>query len=371
MAPVRLEHQEAEGGYLPPVCICCGALATCQRRKRFQQNAPSGMLMKTWLVAPFCDAHRGHWLRRAVAIPLSFLVFAVAVCGGIGFAHSQRATDPDAPKWQMGIMLVGVLGWLGFIIYLHYTSVRVSAVKTDSLLVQGVGEGFPAALEQHRQSAQRHQPLTLEGVDRTRRQVRLFRDELAVMPALCVCCGEPAVHRITKKIPSRIQKKATAGQVAAVLVFGWWAIIMAGDKTGEPWQVPFPVCETHRTYWRNRTLLILAGFVLPVVGFALAMGQALPQSWMVPVTLTSMLGFVGWAIVSIFLHESSNKAGTATQNSLVLRNVPRGFVDAVEEQRRREGHSPMAPPLIENPNSTDIQPDRSELPRDAYGPGSP
>jgi hypothetical protein len=204
-------------------------------------------------------------------------------------------------------------------------------------VVNGVADDFVEALEKHRQSHERNKLLMLEGADRSRRYVRLYRDDADVLPEICVCCGAAASTTVPKSYPTKISKQSSGGEVAAailVLILSVGHVWLVGnDQPGIPWHIALPVCERHRTYWRNRTLIIFSGFGVLLAALALVLSQL--DDSMVPIFLGLLGGVVCWALAAIVIHESSLKPVEATEQNLVLRPVAEPFVAAVEEQRRR------------------------------------
>jgi hypothetical protein len=168
--------------------------------------------------------------------------------------------------------------------------------------------------------------------------MRLYRDEVDFLPELCVCCGEPATTAVAKSYPTKIKKQPSGGEVGVailvlVLTVGhvWLA---SGEEAGTPWQVALPVCERHRTHWRNRSLLIFGGFGVLLVLLAIVLTQ-LDDPGMIGVFLGVLGGVLAWAVASVVIHETSLKPAEANEHCLVLRPVAEPFVLAMEEQRRR------------------------------------
>ncbi|OAI55190.1 hypothetical protein AYO44_00315 [Planctomycetaceae bacterium SCGC AG-212-F19] len=337
MAQVRLERHEAESGYLPPVCMRCGGEATAQRCKTFKKTDPSGTAVLTWLIAPLCDSHRWHWTLRTIAVPAS-LVGVLFVYGATVMTVLEGQAGNDAVEWVLGLGLVCLVGWIALVIGLHRTSIRLTEVWDNALVVNGVADDFVEALEKHRQSSERGKLLMLEGADRSRRFVRLFRDDADALPEICVCCGEAAATSVPKTYPTKIRKQSSGGEVAAailVLVLSVGHVWLVGnEQPGIPWHVALPVCERHRTYWRNRSIVIFSGFGVLLAALALVISQ-LDNQAMVNVFLVLLGAVIFWALVAIVIHETSLKPAEATEQNLVLRPVAEPFVAAVEEQRRR------------------------------------
>src|ERR1700693_44489 len=97
MAEIRLHLDEADGG-LPTVCMRCGEPATVGKSRRMSWCPPwVGVLILVGLVpyvivaliltkrtlvqAPFCDQHKGHWLKRMLIGLGTFLGVAIVGVG--------------------------------------------------------------------------------------------------------------------------------------------------------------------------------------------------------------------------------------------------------------------------------------------------
>lgn len=374
MAEFRLEPHEAEMGYLPPICMRCGAPATCVRQKHFKNSPASGGVVATWLVAPLCDAHRGHWRVRALVTFLTLLGVVIANCAGLSGLVAAAVGNETIDQLFWPVVGTAFVAWIVLTVILYRGSIRVAEIGPDGLLVTGIAHEFAVALIHHRKSPQRDVSLTLPGVEQTRLQVRLFRDDASALPPICICCGEPATQRISKKYTTKIRKEPSSGEAVGALVLGAMGgfMISSGEIKGRPWQVQLPVCDRHRTYWRNRLLIIAGGFLFPVVMLlGVLVGKPSPDT-----------GFIGgwcvvaivlWAFASIFVYELSTKPADVAENSLVLRGVSPRFVEAVEQQRRlmKEGPQPQAPWATGSEEIYEAKhPDRPGA-GEFYGPRSP
>jgi hypothetical protein len=97
MATVEIDRQELEDFRLPLVCMRCGGAADGYKSKLFSWSPPwislfllLGVLPFLILIAaltrrvrievPLCEAHRGHWIGRALFVWLGF-----ASMLGLGF----------------------------------------------------------------------------------------------------------------------------------------------------------------------------------------------------------------------------------------------------------------------------------------------
>lgn len=337
MALVRLERHEAEGGYLPAVCMRCGAEATCQRRQDFKAANAAGAPVQTWIIGPLCDAHRGHWRMRALAVPLTLITLGIAFCGGMIGAIKA---DAGAGTAQIIFLVAGIgfIGWVVMSTVLHYTSIRLRTFDFDSLELTGVAEEFAGAVAKHRQSPEHEKPLALEGAGSARRQVRLGRHEVNDLPAVCVCCGAPATDRVVKTYRGRTQADINASSfvgVLSLLVLGVGWVSSSSVTRATPWRVQLPVCAVHRSYWLRRYLVIFGtlGFLVAAV----VLGQFLTEKYVGFVCFGGFLSFLIWCGVAIGVREAMIQAAEATEGSLVLKRVSERFVEVVEQDRRQRG----------------------------------
>lgn len=112
MANIRLHVYQADG-YWPAVCMCCGRKATVAavRRMSWCPRWVGGVMAiiltrHATVQAPFCDAHKGHWFRRAVLVWSSFVLFFL-----LGGGSTIIAANLDhGPKED--VLLVALFGWI-------------------------------------------------------------------------------------------------------------------------------------------------------------------------------------------------------------------------------------------------------------------
>src|SRR5262249_39252445 len=162
--------------------------ATCQRRQDFKATGAAGAPVHTWVIGPFCDAHRWHWRLRTLAVPLTLIALRLAFCGGL-FAAARTNADASAAQSIFIAAGIGSVGWIVMSAVLHYTSIRVRTFDFDALELTGVAEEFAEAVARHRQTPEHDKPLALDGAGSSRRQVRLGRQEVNTLPAVCLFCG--------------------------------------------------------------------------------------------------------------------------------------------------------------------------------------
>jgi hypothetical protein len=335
MPLVRLDRHEAENGYLPPVCMRCGAPATCQRRQNFKHSGGEGLVVNTWVVAPLCDAHRGHFSVRRLAVPLVLITLGIGFCGGL-FAAVRANADASVAQIIFLAAGIGFLGWIVMSVILHYTQIRLFAFQSGSLELIGVADEFVDAVANHRQSPQHKTPLSLQGVEQSRRQVRLGRGEAESLPAVCICCGDEATHWTQQKFSSRARAEISSSSALGILSFfvlgvGW--ISRNRNTLPSPWYVRLPVCHRHRAYWAWRFWLSLGSFLLLLglvpVAFALV---RVTGGW---ACLGLIVGFCLWVSLAIYLQETTIQPYEVTEETLAMKFVSERFVAAVEQRRQK------------------------------------
>lgn len=373
MAQVRLERHEAEHGYLPPVCMCCGSEAVCQRRKHFRQTTAEGIAY-SWLVAPLCDAHRWHFLLRRLAIPLTLVAVVIASVAGFAFAVEARL---GAAELQLVLLagFVGFVGWIVLTIYLYYTGIRAEEVGS-SMLVAGVADGFIEAMGKHRQAMEREKPLYLEGAAQSRRQIRLYRNDTIAFPDVCIYCGEPGCDYEFKRWMPKVRKEAKGFELAIAVLIVFLSVghvwMFTRDKDGLPWDLLLPVCERHRASWWRRNGHTLLGFLIP--GLVLLLILTLVAGNL-PVAILVLCSLIVASIVGSFLYAIRRETGLKTtelkEEMVVLQPVSAEFVEAVEDlRRRRAGLSAVARVVRSSPREELVY-QLTEYFGDDDGPGSP
>jgi hypothetical protein len=335
MAQVRLERHEAEYGYLPPVCMCCGGEAVCQRRKHFRQTTTEGTA-QSWLITPLCESHRWHFTLRKLAIPLTLAAVIITFVLGLILVGIARV-GPQEMKLVLLAGGIGFVGWIVLTVYLHYTGIRADEVGS-SMLVAGVSDAFVEALGKHRQAVEREKPLYLDGAGPSRRQVRLFRSDTVAFPDVCIFCGEPACDYEFKKWTPKVRKEAKGIELVVAVIIVLLSVghvwMFTRDKDGQPWDLLLPVCQKHRPNWWRRNGVTLIGFLIPGMIFLVALTQLAGQLQAILI-VTSVISFIVWGFASAFRRETGLKAAEMTEDMLVLRAVSADFVEAVEDLRRR------------------------------------
>jgi hypothetical protein len=168
MSEIRLRVREADG-FLPPVCMCCGAAASATKAKKMQWCPPwVGILILAGLLpyvivaviltkratvqAPLWDQHQGHWLNRVLLIWGSFLLFGLIGVAGIIFGANIPPPDQDnvLPFICIGSVAMLVV-WLVIVIVCQNTVIRPKEITDTEITLTGVCEEFVAAVEEDRE----------------------------------------------------------------------------------------------------------------------------------------------------------------------------------------------------------------------------
>src|SRR6516162_3224465 len=168
MPEIRMRLREADG-YLPAVCMCCGATASTTKVKKMQWCPPwVGVLILAGLLpyvivaviltkratvqAPLCEQHQGHWLNRLLLIWGSFFLFGLIGLAGIIFA--ANLPPPDAENVFPFVCIASIVllvVWLVIVIACQNTVIRPKEITDTEITLTGVCEAFVNAVEEDRE----------------------------------------------------------------------------------------------------------------------------------------------------------------------------------------------------------------------------
>ena len=168
MPEIRMRLREADG-YLPAVCMCCGAPASTTKVKKMQWCPPwVGILILAGLLpyvivaliltkratvqAPLCEQHQGHWLNRLLLIWASFFLFGLVGLAGIIFAANLPLPDRENvfPFVCIGSIFLLVI-WLVIVIVCQNTVIRPREITDAEITLTGVCDAFVNAVEDARE----------------------------------------------------------------------------------------------------------------------------------------------------------------------------------------------------------------------------
>ncbi len=165
-------------------------------------------------------------------------------------------------------------------------------------------------------------------------QVQLRLNEAdGYLPAVCMCCGEPATAHKAKKMqwcPPWVGILILTGLLPYLIV----ALILTKRTT-----VQAPFCDRHQGHWLNRLLVMWGSFFLfGVIGLAAFIFSInLPrqnQDNVFPfVCLGSVALLVVWIIIAIVCQYTIIRPTEITDDDITLTGVCNAFIDAVEEAR--------------------------------------
>jgi len=331
-----LHRDEAEMGYLPPVCMRCGAPATCQRRKHFETSSDI-QAAKTWVLAPLCNAHRHHWFGRDLIViftPIAFLVLPVlAGIAGLFPGGRQGSMSMGPVLAYLGIVFVG---WCCLAAYLHFTSIHAKEITKHTLILAGLAPEFVQGLRQLRESPSAAVPLRLSAGAQRNNQVRLRAKEMqGDLPAVCMRCGAPATTWIDREFRASRNGAAVLGFLSVLLGVG--RVTWSSDS-GWP-RVQAPLCARHRNHWKWRERAV--GFaILSLIALATAGFIWLPLEWFGFMVGFCFFGFLAWLILAMVLQETSITPTELHQDVITLKNVSAEFVAGLG-RRRGQGPSPL------------------------------
>ncbi len=174
MATVRLDRDEATDGYLPQLCLKCGATATVERTQTFSW-CPSwvGILILAGLLpyiivaaimtrrltvhAPLCDDHRNHWAMRNWFLWGGLIVCVLlGVVSGVVLAalDNRPGARPSGANPLGGLLCVGSvvigLAWLIAVAIFQHTGIRTTEITEYDITLVNVSRDFVDAVKEYR-----------------------------------------------------------------------------------------------------------------------------------------------------------------------------------------------------------------------------
>ena len=154
MPSVSLGAYQAEEGLLPPVCMKCGERTEDVQPKKFSWVPEwtvvlilAGLLpyfivslaltKKMTILAPMCDAHRGHWRWRGLFTFLGLVFVVMIFVGGVVYGQSLR------PRLRGEVMAVVFFATIvALAIFLIIAAViRQSAIRPREITDDGITLG--------------------------------------------------------------------------------------------------------------------------------------------------------------------------------------------------------------------------------------
>jgi hypothetical protein len=172
MPKVTLPRAQIADGSLPPVCFICRRDAVSHRFAGLATLSVSGQagpplfkLLSFWARIlkssrsdtesasgiPFCNRHRGYWVRRAWFI-IGGWVFLVASMA-VSIILTVGMKPEEQPHWTFIIAICWLLFFLPAFLVVHLASTRGIASDPESITFAGVSRGFVAALDEQNEHA--------------------------------------------------------------------------------------------------------------------------------------------------------------------------------------------------------------------------
>ena len=163
---VTLTRQQVDGDALPSVCMVCGSAASVRLSKTFTYHpdwvsylylagvvpgliAESLCSTEMRVSCPLCAEHQNHWLKLTLTASMGWLVSLPL--SGIGFLAGRALADGSTVAPFVGFGLgatMGLISWLGLVIHLATTRVKVTEIAADTITLQRVADAFARATSQ-------------------------------------------------------------------------------------------------------------------------------------------------------------------------------------------------------------------------------
>ncbi|WP_425618804.1 SHD1 domain-containing protein [Anatilimnocola sp. NA78] len=159
--------------------------------------------------------------------------------------------------------------------------------------------------------------------------------ETGQLPAVCLCCGKPAAHRVKNQFYLR-----STGIMIAMMFLGWpWRLLLL-PQAYESVTIYVPMCGTHRyrLSWHNWMMILVAIGAIIVVPLLIAGNYVESDSVKFlaqMLTLVLALGVMGAGLVFLFLWITAPRLIDYSGMAITLTSVSYDFAQAVR---------PAAPP---------------------------
>lgn len=169
---VTLTKEQVERDGLPPVCMKCGAPASCRVNTTFTHTPEwvgwlyfagilPGIIAEQFVSremrvsCPFCHRHRNHWSVLNWTAGVGWLVGGLFFAG-VGFGIGSIFTESlkDAPYIGLGVgAALGIAIWIGLLIFLAATRISSKSITSESITLHRVADGFTRAVRASQDSA--------------------------------------------------------------------------------------------------------------------------------------------------------------------------------------------------------------------------
>jgi hypothetical protein len=169
MATTTLTLDECEPNALPPVCVKCGAEATCEKAVKFTWQPPwiivtilAGLLIYAILSViltkrrlahmPVCDRHGGVWnWGSGIAYFVLFGWLIILLAPAFVLAPGQgKDYVGQYYLWSVGLLIVGII----VAAVVQSCGIKAKHITDDDLKLTRLNADFVAALEDQRDAVE-------------------------------------------------------------------------------------------------------------------------------------------------------------------------------------------------------------------------
>jgi cellobiose-specific phosphotransferase system component IIC len=158
-----------------------------------------------------------------------------------------------------------------------------------------------------------------------RAKIRL--DEVADLPPICVCCGEPATQMRRQEFPLNTALSAAIMVTAAMLDALVWT------KRGVT--LALPVCEYHKRRGRRSNQTFFRGMALTIAfGVAAYVASQFEGAAASYLSVAAMFAFMITIFVAMHEVDDGLAVKSLKDNSFTLSGVNRKFAEAVERRQQ-------------------------------------
>jgi hypothetical protein len=156
-----------------------------------------------------------------------------------------------------------------------------------------------------------------------RAKIRL--DEVADLPPICVCCGEPATRMRQQEF------QVNTALSAAILVTAAMLDALIWTKRGVT--LALPVCEYHKRRGRQSNRTFFQGIALTVAfGVAAYLGSYINDAAGSYLGVAAMFAFIVTILVGMHQVDDGLGVKLLKDNSLTLSGVNQKFAEAIERR---------------------------------------
>lgn len=169
MPRVSLLYEQIADGSLPSACLICGRDASHWRFPELAEHSVRGLpgspllalLSFWWRILkssrsgeespgglPFCNRHRGYWVRRAWFIIGGWVFLLTSMA--LGILITSVAKPNPSPHWTFIVAICWLLLFLPAFIVVQLASTRPIASDPESITFAGASRGFVLAVDQQK-----------------------------------------------------------------------------------------------------------------------------------------------------------------------------------------------------------------------------